>query len=1175
MSSRQPTKPPVGLAAERLFADLVGGTINMAEKWNPTRSRVRILEAFSYLGAVLLVVAVGWSLFMMIYGGSGVLNSLNNRCGRLALACGTVSGFVIPFLSVALASTVFLFYRLRHVKAPVARDAKKKPHDLVQTSSRDIGEIVGRDELCNVIMEDIRDRDTRRPHLLVGGVGTGKTAVLVRLTQMLGERGAIPVPIRLRDAQENLDFRKMAYDRFQSMTERRLLSSGEAEKVWRQLCKEDQVVIVADGLEEALSEDRSKDRDNVIRLAIDHARDLRLPLIIASRPHEPLRGTNATVMEIEPLSEDAALEYIDQGAGGADLRRLEWIVETAGLAELPLYLKITWQLGRLGRLDYLTVSQGQRKKKLDTRGLDRSALRLNLLNTWLEALLDGHLRARVPLDRREREAAVEWLSALACIGLKKDTIDVKFRDYYAEGWEEASGEKPLPRYPKMDETVQRAVAEKLPGRSLDMRLAVTWADRLGLVEAHDDALRFPHSIMEAYLGSRFMRTALEDEKFYNEAQAALKSPGREFLIALVLYSRTSAAGSKPPVQRELEAPHAASPPLPAGQATLPSPVSRRRREAPAPAAAVMPPAAATVAIDAATPNNAEASPAAQPAMATSGAAQSAPATPARDMQPIRDLLKTSAEHATDSVKALDIYAAALEIDSFLARPDHPGIAQSVAGRWADIRGGDQRTLDEAKLGLVFRFGDAVRTITQRRESDKRLPVPAYQQLLEIGCLDPSYTIRLAVAQEIGAGGDEAFRLLRGRLDSAQWFEESSGKPIEVKKRKKGGNRQKNGAHVGVIEGSPSENGNSVGWHHIMCAWLAPLLVGSVDGYRDGAQQELEQLLKYARYDTVGGSGAEVPISLEIALAQGFKYAANRRRRHPHARPEARVYLAEQALEMLKHARFWFSQLTLIHALCLWEMPEPGAQDPGRAGAQFTGAEDSKQPADQRGSNPEAIVKHWLEAARNPGHPFVIEAGELAVQALKTGRPERYLWIDESGVVSKVGARAAGLPRYRKQNLWIPPSTGWVALEPRAQQLVADVLLLLNLAERGDEPRWIEQRLKRTDRGDLPPCLTANRKPLDPKRTVGEADGSAPGTNCMDGCPFRLCPYPPNGKQPHRAELSEAFSRRQQMLLSDGLVRSRAARWQAIKPPALKQFWTHMADRARGGSEDHEQGHDWM
>ncbi len=1136
----------------------------MAERWNPRRSRVRLLEAFSYLGAALLAVAVVWSIFMMIYGRPGVLNSLNNRCGRLALACGTVSGFVIPFLSVALASTVFLFYRLRHVKAPVASDAKKKPYDLVQTSGRDIGKVVGRDELCNVILEDIRDRDTRRPHLLVGGVGTGKTAVLVRLTQMLGERGAIPVPIRLRDAQDNLDFRKMAYERFQNMTEHRLLSFGEAEKVWRQLCKEDQVVIVADGLEEALSEDNAKDRDNLIRLAIHHARELRLPLIIASRPHEPLRGANATIMELEPLSEDAALEYIDQGSGSEDLRRLEWIVETAGLAELPLYLKITWQLGRLGRLDYLTAGQGERMKKLDTRGLDRSALRLNLLNTWMEALLDGHLKAAVPLDRREREATVEWLSALACIGLQKDTIDVKFKDYYAKGWQEPSDGKSLPRYLDMDATVRQAVAKKLPGRSLDMRLAVTWADRLGLVEAHGDGLRFPHSIMEAYLGSRFMSTALKDENFYGEAQAALKSPGREFLIALVLYSRNVAAESKSRVWRELETSDGAPLPPPAGPATPPSPVSRRRRGAPTPPAVVMPPAAATATMDAATPNNAEAPLTAQPTLATS----------ASDVQPIRDLLKVSAQDATDGVKALDIYAATLEIDSFLAKPDHPDIAQTVAGRWAAIRG-DQRTLDEAKLGLVFRFGDAVRTLTERRKSDPGLPEPAYPQLLKIGCLDESYPIRLAVTQEIGAGGDEAFRLLQDSLDSARWFSEPPEKPADVKKRKKEGSRRNSGTHVEGIAGPPRQNGNSIGRDRVMGAWLVPLLVGSVDDYRDRAQQELEQLLKNVRYGATGRPAGELPISLEIALAQGFKYAANRRRRHPHARLEARVYLAEQAMEMLKHARFWFSQLTLIHALCLWEMPEPEAQDLGRTGAQFTGREDTKQQAHQHGSNPEAIVKHWLEAARNPGHPFVAEAGELAVQALRTGSPERYLWIDESGVVSKVGTRAAGQSRYRKHNLWIPPSTGWVALEPRAQQLVADVLLLLNLAERGQEFRRIEQRLKRTDRGDLPPCLTTNRNPLDPKRTVGGIGGSAPGTNCMDGCPFKLCPYPPNGMQPHRAELSEAFCRRQEMLLNDGMIRSRAAGWQAIKPSPLKQFWTRMADRARGGSEDHDQDHDWL
>ena len=80
--------------------------------------------------------------------------------------------------------------------------------------------------------------------------------------------------------------------------------------------------------------------------------------------------------------------------------------------------------------------------------------------------------------------------------------------------------------------------KKLPHRHLDIRLAVTWGDRLNLVEAHGDGLRFPHSIMQAYLASRFMSIALQDSKFQQDAAARLRSPGREFLIALVLYARS-------------------------------------------------------------------------------------------------------------------------------------------------------------------------------------------------------------------------------------------------------------------------------------------------------------------------------------------------------------------------------------------------------------------------------------------------------------------------------------------------------------------------------------------------------------------------------------------------------------------------------------------------------------
>src|SRR5260370_7903429 len=177
---------------------------------------------------------------------------------------------------------------MRNVRAQVARKAKTRAQDLVQTAAGNIGTIVGRDELCRVIMEDIRSRDIRRPHLVVGGVGTGKTAVLVQLTKLLAERGAIPVPIRLRDAREHLNFRELAYERFLAMTEERLQSTGDAEKVWRQLCKDDQVVVIADGLEEALTEgNANQDRDTLTRPPIHPPPDMRLPPTTACPPHAP------------------------------------------------------------------------------------------------------------------------------------------------------------------------------------------------------------------------------------------------------------------------------------------------------------------------------------------------------------------------------------------------------------------------------------------------------------------------------------------------------------------------------------------------------------------------------------------------------------------------------------------------------------------------------------------------------------------------------------------------------------------------------------------------------------------------------------------------------------------------------------------------------------------------
>ncbi len=86
----------------------------------------------------------------------------------------------------------------------------------------------------------------------------------------------------------------------------------------------------------------------------------------------------------------------------------------------------------------------------------------------------------------------------------------------------------------------------------------------------------------------------------------------------------------------------------------------------------------------------------------------------------------------------------------------------------------------------------------------------------------------------------------------------------------------------------------------MRAWLVPLLVGSAtsDESRATARGLLQCWLDsvHAQHRQTGRERSG--LSLEIALAQGFKHAANRRREHPHAPDETRAYLAEQAQEML-------------------------------------------------------------------------------------------------------------------------------------------------------------------------------------------------------------------------------------------------------------------------------------
>ncbi len=1027
------------------------------------------------------------------------LGTAVEHCGETGFACSVVSSIVFTFIPLAITFGLFLFRRLTRVRRRYVVEAHNRPTELVETAGSIVGTVVGRDDLCDVIQDDLRDRDRRRPHVIVGGVGVGKTAVLVELTRLLARRGAVPVPIRLRDATEEVDFLKLGQERFLRVAGKRLLSEAEGERVWRQLQKEDRIVVLADGLEEALVEgDIRVDRHHRVRLAVSEAGADRVPVVIASRPHDAINGLDAAVVHLEPLSTEAAHDYIEKARPGVEDGRLAWIIATAEVVETPLYLQITRALHSDGLLE---------PDEFEMRGVDRVELRRRLMEKWTGALIEGKLREkdRVPLDGRHREATVWHISGLACLALIEDNLQVTF-DRYLD-----------PEQAK----IARAVEAKLVGLArggspllTDVQVAASNGIRLGLVEHLQDGVRFPHSIMQAYLGSRLIGDALEDPAYLEKG---LETASRELLVALAMYSRT---------------------------------------------------------------------PMAQQVYHGTGLGPSvAPGATWREA--LRDRLRVVASKGTSHGdapelrpgKRLDIISTAIEIDAVTGMDvdtETPALGTLAAGLleiWEQVETQDETT-EDAKFGAVAALGESARRLGTRakraqratadeaaaRVSDELPPEPtdppppgkdmrvatrsAYRSLYKICEAENLYRVRLAAAQELGAGGDVSFEALEP----------------DATNRDAGG--ELNPAPPSALA-DPS-HATDRDWRRLLLTphedrrlalrgWLLPMLVDSVGSgqHRESIRARLDDWL-----ERVGPEGNRMmPLSLEAALAQGFKHAANRRPVHPSQNAETRAYLFTRATEMLKNARFWYSRLTLLHALCLWKL---------------SGSDDSAaEVPDFRRE-----VEHWLRH-RSGGeeHPFVWEAAELVVGALSTSQPERYIWIDESGVVTKVGSRSTRRFSHRRA-LWIPPSTGWIELDRRAQQLLADVLILLNLAERGaiaergmSEDRSAayhrEHRLAQVNSNELPPCIREQRSErLRPSRTVGTGTTTEPGESCREGCPVDLCPYPERGRQPYRVELSEAFCRHQRAILRRRHRFGRPAPWQDASRSELMNFWTEMEQRAR-------------
>jgi hypothetical protein len=991
-------------------------------RWKPRKWRRRLLiTLLSLSGAVVLAITVAAIIAIVHRGGSGFLG-LDSRCQDAAFSCGIVGGLLISIVPIVVAVLTLLLWRLSYIRRRYRRRAQDTPQQLVETAVSDY--VVGRKGLCDVLQGNLQDRDHRRPQLLVGGVGVGKTAVLVRLTRLLAARGAVPVPIRLRDASKELDFMTLARERFLDEVEQSLLSETEGDKIWRKLLEEDRIIVLGDGLEEALiAGGAERSRDSAIRLAFAAAQRDQLPLIVTSRPHAAVRYVEAATLPLEPLSEGAALGFIYAAAADAD-RHVRSIVETAEVVEAPLYMQIARALHGRGLLP-----------DLDPTPTRRLALRMALLDGWRQALIDGQLSPEAPYAPTDRERSFSDLEALACVGLAADSLEVTFEDLDAHARARTKQEG-TPDF--------RGV---LAGGCSDLRFAATVGGRLDVVEPKSAGVRFRHSIVQAYLGSRSLERLLGGASDF--LHTALADPGREALMALVMFC------------------------------------SREQNQ--------------------------------------------------HHRVPVRDALLGSSLTRNDA-KAIDLMAAAVEIDSLVDDRHDDWIDQRVESVWAPSR--DQDT-EEAKLRAVARLGEGGRRGDPpgRRPADGRSVDPAarshhaqtqdrqddtYRALWHICLREPTYSVRLAAAQEIAAGGSAAFAALHPVFQQA----------LEAGKR----------TYAGAYHDLTPQLQRELA----LQGWILPTLTTSVGAQHADAAGRLvtawiELLSTERSYH-----------SIEASWGQGFKYEANRR--PSCVDPEMRALVTQQAERLAQTAHLWFSRICLLHAFTLWLLRDP-ALDAGTGVREHDGAGRSKRRAlRERREWARRTVEGW-DIDRS--HPLVAEAHALCELALRSDRPARYVWIDEAGVVSKLGPKQAAPSDIGNSRLWISPAAGWLSLGERASQLVGEIVVLLNLADNRD-PATAEPRLGRV-LTELPPCMT---KPGD-RRNL-QVDGSetmgGPGGASTCGCPADLCPYPPPGHELYRGELSEAFCREQLRLVKR--PQRRIAPWQrAQSPRELKDFWTQMETRA--------------
>jgi hypothetical protein len=303
---------------------------------------------------------------------------------------------VVTAATLALAAYFwFNFWTTHRTTRELLKVAQRSPEQLFPHSPEAgmAQRVFGREQLVGEIADSLLSPGAG-PQILIGGTGSGKTTVLLAVASHLAtEHHIVPIVFSLRDESNDLtekenDFTKLAEKRFKELIDPYVKSEAEAEKVWRWLCKQGQIVILTDDLDRSAQVNHEDSYRTWVRLALDKARRRGLPLVVTTRPSGMPPDLSELPINLSdyPLEGEAdAAEYVLGRAGCSgdrDRDVVERNIEKGDLIENAFYLDLLIRLLRIGTLEKpreggrhavrLQLLEGERKRLCGEGILDKT-----------------------------------------------------------------------------------------------------------------------------------------------------------------------------------------------------------------------------------------------------------------------------------------------------------------------------------------------------------------------------------------------------------------------------------------------------------------------------------------------------------------------------------------------------------------------------------------------------------------------------------------------------------------------------------------------------------------------------------------------------------------------------------------------------------------------------------